>query len=110
MRRRWVYIQGEPVEVGVDYVADPRNHDAVLWNDRLYQDDNDMRYSSRSQHREFMRRSGLTTADDFKDEWKRAEHKRHYRALGIDPTRKREIAEAISKLEAGYKPRSGRED
>lgn len=31
---------------------------------------------SRSKHREFMRRRGLTTTDDFTETWKKAEHDR----------------------------------
>lgn len=32
--------------------------------------------SSRTKHREYMRRNGLTTADDFKGQWKQAEQGR----------------------------------
>lgn len=32
--------------------------------------------SSRSKHREYMRRTGLTTVDDFKGTWKKAENER----------------------------------
>ena len=105
MRRRWIFVDDEAYEVNRDYVPEPRNHDGILWNDRLYQDDNDMRYASRSQHREYMRARGLTTADDFKGEWERAAKERAERARGYDPKRKQDIADAMRKLEAGYKPK-----
>lgn len=107
MRRRWVYVKGEAIEVSADYEGERRtpSGEAVLWNDRLYQDDSDTRYRSRSQHREFMKRHGLTTADDFKEQWKRDEKDRAARLAGVDKTRKGDINEAINKLQAGYRPR-----
>lgn len=112
MRRRWVYIDGEALEVSEDYVTPARvtHTDSVLWNDRLYQDDNDKRYSSRKSHREYMRRNGLTTVDDFKEEWRMAAIERDARLRGVDPNRKHDIADAIRKIEAGYKPRVAREE
>lgn len=51
----------------------------VLAGDRYYDglrasDGTDI--SSRTKHREYMKRTGLTTADDFKGEWKKAEERR----------------------------------
>lgn len=77
-RKRYVQNPDPPyelIEVTDDYVAQPRNHDAVLWNDRSY-DGIDPRFNSRTQHREFMRRTGLTTADDFKGTWDKARSER----------------------------------
>ena len=56
MKRKFVQdpVTLELVEVSADFVPDPRNGEAVLWNDREYQDGNDPRFRSRSQHREFM--------------------------------------------------------
>jgi hypothetical protein len=66
MRKRYVMMEGELVEVPHDYDNSRNpNTDAVLWNDRLYQDGNDPRFASRAQHREFMKQRGLTTIDDF---------------------------------------------
>lgn len=70
-RRRWVYIDGEAVEVTPDFTPAPRNphtSDGVLWNDRSYDglratDGTDI--SSRSKHREYMKVNNLTTLDDF---------------------------------------------
>ena len=98
-RRRWIYPKnGGPVEVDLDYRPEPRNGDAVMWNDRIYQDANDPRYSSRVSHREYMRRNGLTTMDDFKGEWANAEKKRQATFQGIDPNRKQQIAEAFHRV------------
>lgn len=102
MRRRWVQINGELVEVPLDYVQDIRpTTDRVLWNDRLYQDDGDERYVSRTQHRNYMRQNDLTTADDYRDQWRREEFRRvDYRSgKGHDPTRREHLLKAIHQLE-----------
>ena len=100
-RRRWIYPpNGEPVEVSEDYVLSPRNVDgSVLWNDRAYQDMGDHRFSSRSQHRQYMKERGLTTTDDFLGNyWKDKEAKRIEQMSGVDPSRKQDIVQAIHKL------------
>ena len=107
MRKRYFQIDGELFEVTADYTAPPRgggaSGDSALWNDRIYQDCNDPRFSSRTQHRDYMRRNGLTTVDDFKDHWKRAEAKRlEYRTTGRDPTRLQHIIDAVHKLESRH--------
>lgn len=98
-RRRWIYPKGgDPVEVDPEYKPEPKNGDAVMWNDRLYQDANDPRYLSRATHREYMKRNGLTTMDDFKGEWAGAEKKRQAAFQGIAPERKQQIAQAFDRL------------
>jgi len=96
-RRRWVYRGSEAIEVPLDYTPEPANTDGVLWNDRLYQDDNDPRYASRSQHREFMRRNGLTTMDDYTNYWKTTEKQRQAIREGRDPTRINHVVEAFNR-------------
>lgn len=98
-RRRFVYRDGEMVEVPLDYTPEPRNCDGVLWNDRLYQDANDPRYNSRASHREYMRRNNLTTMDDFTNYWKKEEQARKDRFEGKDPQRIHQIVEAFRKHE-----------
>jgi hypothetical protein len=96
MKRRFIQqLDGTLVEVSPDFVAEPQNHDGVLWNDRAYQDAGDSRFSSRSQHREFMRARGLTTTDDFKNQWRTDEKNRIEARKGVDPSRKADIARAI---------------
>ena len=56
--------------------------------------------STRTKHRAFMREHGLATMDDFGETWQRAERERKARLAGEDPTRKRDIAQAIAQLEA----------
>lgn len=97
MRRRFIQINGELVEVSPDYVAEPRNHDGVLWNDRSYQDMNDPRFTSRSQHREYMKRNGLATVDDFKGDFARAERERAAYYRGEDASRRADIARALER-------------
>jgi hypothetical protein len=53
--------------------------------------------SSRAKHRAYMKEHNLTTIDDFKDTWKRHEKQRAALLAGEDPTRKRDIAEAIAR-------------
>lgn len=101
MRRRFVQDPEtlELIEVSEDYISGPRsNTDAVLWNDRAYQDVGDQRFTSRKQHREYMKRNGLTTVDDFTGEFRAAERRRVEVLQGVDRSRKNQIAEAIHKL------------
>ena len=103
MRRRWVMIEGELVEVTQDYVAPARSGgtsgDAALWNDRIYQDGGDPRFSSREQHRDYMRQHGLTTADDFTGEWKKAEQRRvDFRETGRDSSRRSDMIASLQRL------------
>ena len=98
-RRRYIQRGLDLVEVPLNYVPEPVNSDAVLWNDRSYQDANDPRFSSRSTHREYMRANGLTTFDDFKDSFRQAREKRLAFYRGEDASRKTDIARAV---EAGH--------
>jgi hypothetical protein len=102
-RKRWVYINGEAIEVSPDFVNERTvtAADSVLWNDRSYQDMGDPRFASRKQHREYMKRNGLTTADDFTNTWQSAAKDRERALKGIDPTRKRDIAEAFHRVRRG---------
>lgn len=89
------------VEVPLDYVAEDtpsRVNDSALWNDRAYQDMNDPRFSSRTQHREYMKQHGLTTVDDYRGEWKSKEYRRLQVKQGIDPSRRKDIDRAIHQL------------
>jgi hypothetical protein len=57
--------------------------------------------SSRKKHREYMKRNGLTTVDDFKNTWKEKAKEREAFFTGTDrresEQRKRDIAEAINR-------------
>jgi hypothetical protein len=98
VRRRYIQRDGELIEVPLNFQPEPRNSDAVLWNDRAYQDVGDPRFHSRTSHREFMRREGLTTVDDFKDSFKQAREKRLAFYRGEDTSRKADIARALEKV------------
>jgi hypothetical protein len=98
VRRRFIQRGLELVEVSNDYVPEPSNTDAVLWNDRDYQDAGDARFASRSQHREFMKANGLTTVDDFKEHFRRAREARLRFYRGEDASRKEDVARAVEKL------------
>ena len=103
-RRRWVQIDGELVEVGQDYTSPVLCiPDSVLWNDRAYQDMGDARFSSRSQHRAYMKMKGVTVASDYREEWRNREKSRIEAKKGIDPSRKGDIERAISQLNSRRK-------
>lgn len=83
-RRRYVQdpVTFEMIEVTPDYVPVPREsarNRGALWNDRHYEgtqatDGTDI--SSRSKHREYMKRNNLTTVDDFKQTWAQTQKER----------------------------------
>lgn len=107
-RKRYRYDpeSGEMVELMNNLQASGKkgalNHMGGLWGDRHYDglratDGEDI--SSRKKHREYMRRNGLTTADDFKETWARAKKEReHYMQHG-GSIRKQDIRAAIEKLQ-----------
>lgn len=110
-RRRFVWDPDlkELVEVSTDYDQPARN-DGSLWNDRHYEnlqatDGTDI--SSRAKHREYMKRNGLTTADDFKQEWAKAEKRRdEYRTgKGHGAVTRDDIGRAIHQLESSQRQR-----
>lgn len=100
-RRCWVYPTdgSDPVEV-TPGSARSRGMltDAVLWNDRAYQDMGDARFNSRASHREYMRQRGLTTVDDYRIEFQRKaqERERFYRSAP-DPSRAHDLARALER-------------
>jgi hypothetical protein len=101
MKRRFVQdpVTLELVEVGDEYQPGPRsNTDSVLWNDRTYQEMGDGRFTSRQQHRDYMKQHGLTTVDDYSNQWKNQERRRVEVAQGIDSTRKEHLAQTLHKL------------
>lgn len=80
-RRRYVQDRqtGELIEITADYQPELRTDSGALWGDRSYDglkapDGTDI--SSRSKHREYMKATGLTTADDFKETWAKAQEAR----------------------------------
>lgn len=105
MRRRWVQIDGQLVEVSNDYVPESMTgarDSGALWNDRSYDglqatDGSDI--SSRSKHREYMRINGLTTADDYKDTWAAAQKAREQYMTRGGSVRRQDIERAIYQLQ-----------
>ena len=107
-RKRYRYDpeSGEMVEITPGYQPPPRkgalNHMGGLWGDRHYDglratDGADI--SSRKRHREYMKRNGLTTADDFKNVWKTAAQERERYFTQGGSIRRQDIAQAIHKLQ-----------
>ena len=97
-RKRFIAVGNKWVEVGQDFVQDPKNHDSVLWNDREYQDVGDPRFASRTAHREYMKANNLTTYDDYKDTFKQAQKQRDdFYTRAPDPTRVQDSINAIQR-------------
>jgi hypothetical protein len=105
MRRRFIQNREPPydfVEVG-DHV--PRRRDDLLQGDRNYDglkatDGTDI--SSRTKHREYMKRNGLTMMDDFKETWSDQAKQRadFYTAGKGGAVTKKDIEKAIATLES----------
>lgn len=84
MKRRFIQdpVTLDLIEVTPDFVAPQREsarNNGTLWNDRHYDgikatDGTDI--STRAKHRDYMKRNNLTTVDDFKDTWARAQKER----------------------------------
>lgn len=109
-KRRWIQIDGELVEVTADYTPPPST-DAKNYvaGDRHYDglrsprsDHEDI--STRTKHREYMRRNGLTTADDYKETWAKAAEERKRFMDGVDPNRAKDISRAIEMVRNGHRP------
>lgn len=78
-RRTFVYVDGVGYERGIDAIPETQDirsqaGDGALWGDRGYdglQATDGTPIDSRTKHREYMRRTGLTTVDDFSGQWKK---------------------------------------
>ena len=111
-RRRFVWDRelDTLVEVSPDYEQPGRN-DArdSFTSDSIYDglhatDGSDI--STRTKHREYMRKHGLTTADDFKETWKQDEARRNdYRTGKRGTVTKYDVGRAIHQLETNERKR-----
>jgi hypothetical protein len=83
-----------------DYV--PSNCDAALWGDRHYdgmKTAEGVDISSRTKHREYMKRHNLTTYDDFSGEFERRQRERDsYHAGEHGTVNRRDIEHVIEQL------------
>lgn len=103
-RRRYVQINGELVEITDDYQPQLRNDSGALWSDRHYDglrapDGTDI--SSRSKHQAYMKATGLTTADDFKSNWSRANEARQNYMQNGGSINREAVARAFAKHSRG---------
>lgn len=104
-RRRFVWSPEDDclVEVSPDYEQAPREARNLLASDAIYDglratDGTDI--STRTKHREYMRKNGLTTMDDFKGTWEQAAKRREDLFTGRKGTVTRDdIGRAIHQLE-----------
>lgn len=102
-RRKYIYDEelGEMVEVTPQRASMNARDRGALWNDRHYDgmqatDGTDI--STRSRHREYMKRHGLTTADDFSSSWERQREAREKYYQQGGSFRKEDIHQAIHQL------------
>lgn len=73
----------------------------ALWNDSQYHgmratDGSDI--SSRKKHREYMKRHGLTTSDDYTATWSKAKEARERYMRSGGSVRKQDVLQAITQL------------
>ena len=104
-RRRFIQRREPPydlIEITDDYLPEVRADSGALWGDRSYDgmrapDGTDI--STRTKHREYMKATGLTTMDDFKDSWAKAkaERERYYTEGGS--FKRADIERAIYQLQ-----------
>jgi hypothetical protein len=105
MKHRYIQdsVTGKLHEVDLGYSAPLPDSQHLLWNDRDYKDlktSDGVDISSRAKHKEYMKRTGLTTMDDYKETWAKAQAKREeYQAKGGSVSRE-DVARAIHKLES----------
>lgn len=105
-RRRFIQMREPPyemVEVTDDYQPAMRTDSGALWGDRHYDgvaapDGTDI--STRTKHREYMKRTGLTTADDFKETWAQAKENRERLFTEGGTFRRKDIERAIGILQS----------
>jgi len=102
MRR--VYVQlpsGELVERGKEPPPSSISPDAgALWGDRNYRGlraSDGTLIDTRTKQREYMKRMGLTTVDDFRSHFANAREARERFYRGEDATRRADIARALEK-------------
>ena len=100
--RRFIQMpDGELVEVDRDHVAVQRASNRYVGDshyDGLRSTDGE-NISTRTKHREYMKRHGLATVDDFKSDFiKKGELRQRFLTEGYDPTRRPAIERAVREV------------
>ncbi len=104
-RRRYIQMKEPPyelIEITEDYQAPMRTDSGALWGDSSYDgmrapDGTDI--SSRTKHREYMKATGLTTMDDFKESWAKAKAEREHYVQHGGSFKRADIERAIHHLQ-----------
>ena len=103
MRRRWIQINGELIDAASVPDAAVTPDAGALWGDSndydgLRASDGTM-IDTRTKHRAYMRRHGITTADDYQEHWQKMRRERdEFYTSGSDHAQRREAVEkAITK-------------
>lgn len=104
-RRRWIYVNGVAYEDGVDLVPENplemRPHNRVI-GDLHYDglratDGTDI--STRTKHREYMKRNNLTTMDDFTNTFSEAQKRKAEYTTKGGTVKRQDIERAIYELQ-----------
>lgn len=69
-------------------LAGDRHYDGLVASDGTL-------INSRTKHREYMKRNGLTIAEDYRGEWKEAAKERERIFKGVDPKRRKQLERAM---------------
>lgn len=102
MRRRFIQLPDGTLVDSADYEHPPLRADAgALWGDAHYDGlraTDGTPIDTREKHRAYMRSHGLTTVDDFTEQWQRDRARRDaFYTSAPDPERVRDIARAVEK-------------
>ena len=99
-RRRLVQIDGKLVPVGDDFVQLPDSPAYFIAGDKNYHGltvpGTNEDISTRTKHREYMKRTGVALVDDFKGEFaKAAKERAAFFTEGRDPNRVHDVIQAV---------------
>ena len=103
-KRRFRYDEKADSLIEITNEDEPRRMDHLLYGDSIYEgmqasDGTDI--STRTKHREYMKKNGLTTMDDFKQTWADAARERAEFYTGKrGAVSKVDLAHAIQELES----------
>lgn len=101
MRRRYIFIDGELVDVTDAPPPALRVDSGALWTDKGYTNlraTDGTPIDTRTKHREYMKQRGITTIDDYTQHFERTAKERDaFYTNAPDPQRAYDIARAMEK-------------
>ena len=105
VRGKWIWDERQQRLVSAeDYIPESKAVDAPIMAGRFYEntaatDGSDI--STRRRHRDYMKAHGLTTADDYRETWKKAQERREAAKQGHipDPKRREVLARKMYEID-----------